>query len=136
MPNLDGPQVWSFMVRTAQISIALAGISLVTSFHEDTLDNYNAFTSPNYINFLLAVFVFGVLAPLISLFILLETLSTNRLGARQNLIIFIFEMVLWVAWVFTAISMLMRCLGKSCFKAYAGPCVLAFPISLLGFLEL
>jgi hypothetical protein len=149
MPTLTNPQLGQIAIRTIQSTLAFGGIGLIVS-RKSSLPNQtltksltntteqknkdSQISSPLFLNFLRAVFAFGVLLPYIHIAFVLGYSSV--LGKRRHLWIFLAELLPWGLWIGAAITLFMQVKKSGCLKEYTEPCVAAFPVDIVAFLEL
>jgi len=148
-PTLTNGQLGQIAIRTIQSTLAFGAIGVIVS-RKCSLPNQNLNKSltntieqknkdsqispPLFLNFLLAVFAFGVILPCVHIAFVLG--YSKVLGKRRHLWIFLFELLPWGLWVGAAIALFMQVKKNECFKEYTEPCVAAFPVDIVAFLEL
>jgi hypothetical protein len=148
MPTLTNPQLGQVAIRTIQSTLAFGSIGLIVSRKyllptqnptrslTNTTEQKNKdpqISSPLFLNFLLAVFALGVILPCVNIAFVLGYSSV--LGKRRHLWIFLAELLPWGLWIGVAITFFMQVKKNGCFKAYTEPCVAAFPVNIVAFLE-
>ena len=149
MPTLTNSQLGQIAIRTIQSTLAFGAIGIIvsrkyslptqnrTSSLTNTTEQKNKdsqISSPLFLNFLLAVFTFGVILPCVHIAFVLGYSSV--LGRRRHLWIFLAELLPWGLWIGAAIALFIQVKKSGCFKEYTEPCVAAFPVDIVAFLEL
>jgi hypothetical protein len=149
MPTLTNSQLGQIAIRIIQSTLAFGAIGLVvsrkyslptqnrTSSLTNTTEQKNKdsqISSLLFLNFLLAVFIFGVILPCVHIAFVLGYSSV--LGRGRHLWIFLAELLPLGLWIGAAIALFIQVKKSGCFKEYTEPCVAPFPVDIVAFLEL
>ncbi|KAE8452247.1 hypothetical protein EG329_000946 [Mollisiaceae sp. DMI_Dod_QoI] len=132
MADLSRGEVGQLIVRTIQSTFFFSGIGLILSLLQG--QSPSPIIPTVFINFLLAAFIFGLLATCTHISILLG--FPHELGPHKPRWLFISEVLPWFLWFGVSIALSVQVEEHKCMSAYTGMCVLALPVEIFAFLEL